>query len=56
MANTKNVGDRSKRKELKRELRKKLKETFAGLGKKEKREFGKSETKGLRAWIAEKKS
>ena len=53
MANTKNITDRSERKKAKRSLRKKLKETFAGLTPGEKGQFRKSETVGLRKWIGE---
>jgi len=54
MANTKNITDREARKNEKRKQRKALKETFADLSPKDRTSFRKSETVGLRKWIAEK--
>jgi len=56
VANTRNIEDRQERKAKKRELRRALKETFARLSQADKRRFRKSETKGLRKWIAENAS
>lgn len=53
MANTKNITDRSARKSAKRSQRKALKLTFAKLSIKERSKYRKSETLGLRKWIAE---
>jgi len=53
MANTKNITDRTTRKTAKREQRKGLKETYSKLSIKERSKFRKSETVGLRKWIAE---
>ncbi len=55
MANTKNITDRSERKAKKREQRKALKGAYSGLSTKEKKAYHKSETTGLRAWMAETK-
>jgi hypothetical protein len=52
MANTKNLGG-DERKTAKREQRRAFKATFAALTVKQKKAFKVSETKGLRAWIAE---
>ncbi len=54
MANTKNITEREARKTEKRKQRKALKETFANLSPKDRTSFRKSETVGLRKWIAEK--
>jgi hypothetical protein len=56
VANTKNITDCSERKKAKRDLRKKLKETFTALTPAEKTQFRKSETGGLRKWIDEQSS
>jgi hypothetical protein len=56
MANTKDIKDRAERKKAKRTQRKALKETLVGLSTKEHKRFRKSETVGLRAWMAEQKS
>ena len=53
MANTKTITVRSDRKAKKRAQRKALKTTHAQLSTKQKRAFKKSETTGIRAWIAE---
>lgn len=53
MANTKNITDRTERKAKKREQRKALKAAYSELSTKQKKAFYKSETTGLRAWIAE---
>ena len=53
MANTKNIQDRGERKTAKRAQRKSLKQTFHNLSPKEKTQFRKSETAGLRKWIGE---
>ena len=55
MANTKNIEDRSARKQAKRKLRTALKSTFAALSREDKGRFKKSETVGLRKWLTEKK-
>ncbi|MEZ4269449.1 MAG: hypothetical protein R3F39_24070 [Myxococcota bacterium] len=52
MANTKNL-DGPARKTAKREQRRAFKAAFAALNVKQKKAFKVSETKGLRAWIAE---
>jgi hypothetical protein len=56
MANTKNIADRSERKTAKRAQRKALKGVFSALSDKQRKRFRKSETEGLRAWVAEQKS
>lgn len=56
MANTKKITDRDARKDAKRKQRKALKETFANLSQKDRTKFRKSETVGLRKWIAEQDS
>lgn len=53
MANTKNITDRTERRNKKRGLRKALKRAFSQLTTKQKKAFRKSETIGLRNWIAE---
>ena len=53
MANTKSITDRTERKTAKRAQRKALKATHAGLTTKQKKAYRRSETTGLRAWIAE---
>jgi hypothetical protein len=53
VANTKNINDRTERKTAKRQQRRALKKLHAGLTPDQKRRFRKSETTGLRAWIAE---
>ncbi len=53
MANTKQITDRTERKAAKREQRKAFKQTFTQLSKADKRRYKKSETVGLRKWIAE---
>lgn len=55
MANTKNITDRGERKKAKRALRKALKTVHQQLTTKQKRAFRRSETVGLRAWVAEQK-
>lgn len=55
MANTKNISDRQERKAKKREQRADFKALFMSLDKNEKRRFRKSETVGLRKWVAEEK-
>ena len=56
MANTKDIADRSKRKAKKRTQRKELKKLYDDLSDKEKRAYRRSETVGLRAWVAEQKA
>ena len=53
MANTKNVDGRNARKEKKREQRKALKKLYDDLTTKQKKAYKKSETVGLRSWLAE---
>ncbi len=53
MANTKQISDRNERKAKKREQRKALKAAYYELSKADKRRYKKSETVGLRKWIAE---
>lgn len=53
MANTKSIKDREARKTAKREQRKALKAEYVKLTKKQRKEFRRSETVGLRAWLAE---
>ncbi len=53
MANTKQITDRADRKAKKREQRKAFKQTFTALTQDQKRRYKKSETVGLRKWIAE---
>ena len=53
MANTKQITDSGARKKAKRLLRAAYKKAFAGLSPKDKTRFRKSETPGLRKWIAE---
>ena len=56
VANTKHISDRAERKASKRQQRKALKDLYENLTKDQKRRYRKSETKGLRAWLAEQKS
>ena len=53
MANTKHITDRAERKAAKRSQRKALKALHVGLSTKDRKKFAKSETTGLRTWIAE---
>jgi hypothetical protein len=53
VANTKSITDNTERKSKKRAQRKALKATHAGLSTKAKKAYRKSETSGLRTWIAE---
>jgi hypothetical protein len=55
MANTKNIENTADRKAKKRELRRALKNTYAGLDKEQLRKYRKSETKGLRKFLANAK-
>ena len=55
MANTRNVTDRSERKSKKRALRAALKGVFEKLTPDQVRRFRKSETKGLRKFLASAK-
>ncbi len=54
MANTKNITDRTERKNAKRAQRKALKAVMTGLTVKDRKRFKKSETVGVRRWIAER--
>ncbi len=56
MANTKTITDRAERKKMKRGQRKALKQTYASLTIQQRRRYKKSETAGLRAWLAEQRS
>ena len=56
MANTKNITDRAERKTAKRKQRSELAKVQRGLSTKQRSAFRKSETVGVRAWIAEQKS
>ena len=53
MPNTKNITDRTERKQAKRAQRKAFKATYDGLTIKQRKAFRKSETTGMRTWIAE---
>ena len=53
MANTKNIENRTERKAAKRAQRKALSETKANLTATQVKDYRKSETVGLRAWLAE---
>lgn len=56
MANTKNITDRTERKNAKRAQRKALKGVMTDLSVKDRKRFKKSEATGVRAWIAERDS
>ena len=56
MANTKQITDRTERKNAKRGQRKALKSTYTNLSTKDRKAYVASETVGLRAWISEQES
>lgn len=56
MANTKNITDRTERKTAKRAQRKALKGVLTGLSVKDRKRFKKSESTGVRQWVAERDS
>ena len=56
MANTKNITDRAERKTAKRKQRAELAKVQRSLTTKQRKAFHKSETVGVRAWIAEQQS
>ena len=56
MANTKNITDRAERKTAKRKQRAELAKVQRSLTTKQRKAFRKSETAGVRAWIAEQQS
>ncbi len=56
MANTKSITDRGERKAAKRTQRKALKQTFRDMPPKLKKKFKKSETVGVRKFLAEQAS
>lgn len=56
MANTKNIENRQERKAAKRAQRKALSQTKSDLTAKQIKAYRKSETVGLRAWIAEQEA
>ena len=56
MANTKNITDRAERKTAKRKQRAELAKVQRSLTTKQRSAFRKSETVGVRAWIAEQKA
>jgi hypothetical protein len=56
MANTKQINDRTERKNAKRGQRKALKSTFTNLSTKDRKSYASSDTVGLRAWISEQES
>ena len=54
--NTKQIEDRAERKAAKRKARRALKEAYANLTKKQRKAYRRSETVGLRAWLAEQEA
>ena len=56
MANTKNITDRAERKSAKRKQRAELAKVQKSLSTKQRKAFQKSETVGVRAWLAEQQA